>query len=100
MFLWDGSGCWGEDVDGDGTADLDGDYDLDIILHEYHHGVSLRLNTAWTGNEAGAIGEGGSDFFAYSINGDTTLAEYRALADCERERQALRRLVLPAQSVL
>ena len=32
MFLWDGSGCWGEDVDGDGTADLDGDFDLDIIF--------------------------------------------------------------------
>ena len=76
MFLWDGSGCWGEDVDGDGTADLDGDLDLDIIVHEFHHGVSLRLNTAWTGNEAGAIGEGGGDFFAYSINGDTLLADY------------------------
>ncbi len=45
MFLWDGNGCWGEDVDGDGFPDLDGDYDLDIIVHEYHHGVSLRLNT-------------------------------------------------------
>jgi subtilase family serine protease len=76
MFLWDGSGCWSGDVDGDGAADLDGDYDLDIVIHEYHHGVSLRLNTAFTGHEAGAIGEGGGDFFAYSINGDTTLAEY------------------------
>lgn len=76
MFLWDAAGCWSEDVDGDGTADLDGDYDLDILLHEYHHGVSHRLNTAFTGTEAGAIGEGGSDFFAYSVNGDTTLAEY------------------------
>ena len=53
MFLWDGDGCWGRDVDGDGSADLDGDYDLDILVHEYHHGVSLRLNTAFTGNEAG-----------------------------------------------
>ena len=76
MFLWDGFGCWAEDVDGDGTADLDGDFDTDIILHEYHHGVSLRLNTAFTGSEAGAMGEGGGDFFAYSINGDTSLAEY------------------------
>ncbi len=76
MFLWDGVGCWSEDVDGDGTPDLDGDYDTDIVLHEFHHGVSTRLNTAFTGNEAGAIGEGGSDFFAYSINGDTTLAEF------------------------
>ncbi len=34
------------------------------------------LNTAFSGNEADAMGEGGSDFFAYSVNGDTTLAEY------------------------
>jgi subtilase family serine protease len=76
MFLWDGAGCWGADVDGDGSADLDGDYDLDIVIHEYHHGVSLRLNTAFTGTEAGAIGEGGGDFFAYSVNNDPVLADY------------------------
>ena len=77
MFLWDAlGGCWGEDVDSDGWIDLDGDYDLDIIIHEYHHGVSLRLNTSFGGPEAGAIGEGGGDFFAYSVNNDTTLAEY------------------------
>ena len=76
MFLWDGVGCWGRDLDGDGSIDLDGDQDLDIVLHEYHHGVSNRLNTAFSGNEADAIGEGGSDFFAYSVNGDTVLAEY------------------------
>jgi hypothetical protein len=76
MFLFDGLGCWASDVDGDGTLDLDGDYDNDIVLHEFHHGVSHRINTAFTGNEADAIGEGGSDFFAYSINGETTLAEY------------------------
>jgi subtilase family serine protease len=76
MFLWDGQGCWAEDVDGDSASDLDGDLDGDIVIHEFHHGVSQRLNTAFTGIEADAIGEGGSDFFAYSINGDTKLAEY------------------------
>ena len=76
MFLWDGAGCWAADVDGDLTVDLDGDYDLDILVHEFHHGVSLRLNTAFTGTEAGAIGEGGGDFFAYSVNDNATLAEY------------------------
>jgi subtilase family serine protease len=76
MFLFDGTGCWGQDVDNDGSADIDGDYDLDIVVHEYHHGVSLRLNTAFTGSEAGAIGEGGGDFFAYSVNNEPTLAEY------------------------
>ena len=25
MFLWDGTDCWAEDVDGDGALDLDGD---------------------------------------------------------------------------
>ena len=76
MFLWDGAGCWGADVNGDGTADLDADYDLDVLVHEFHHGVSLRLNTAFTGTEAGAIGEGGGDFFAYSVNDNPILAEY------------------------
>ena len=101
MFLWDGTGCWGADVDGDGSADLDGDYDLDILVHEFHHGVSLRLNTAFTGNEAGAIGEGGGDFFAYSVNDDPMLAEYALPGGLRsRQRQGLRRLVLPARVVL
>jgi subtilase family serine protease len=76
MFLWDGDGCWASDLDGDLTVDLDGDYDLDVFVHEFHHGVSLRLNTVFTGDEAGAMGEGGGDFFAYSVNGNPTLAEY------------------------
>jgi len=76
MFLWDGGNCWADDVDLDGVPDIDGDYDFDIVLHEYHHGVSLRLNSRFTGVEAGAMGEGGGDFFAYSVNGDTVLAEY------------------------
>ena len=76
MFLFDGEGCWSSDVDGDGSADLDGDFDSDIVIHEFHHGVSWRLNPEFSGVEADAIGEGGGDFFAYSINGDTRLAEY------------------------
>jgi subtilase family serine protease len=76
MFLFDGSGCWEQDVDNDGAQDLDGIYDFDILLHEFHHGVSLRLNTAFSGPEAGAMGEGGGDFFAYSVNNNTLLAEY------------------------
>jgi subtilase family serine protease len=76
MFLFDGIGCWSEDVNSDGTADLDGDYDTDIVMHEFHHGVHMRLNTSWSGTEAGAMGEGGADYYAYTVNGDTTLAEY------------------------
>ncbi len=78
MFLWDGSGCWASDVDSDGASDLDGAYDSDIVIHEFHHGVSNRLNSEFTGAEASAMGEGGGDFFAYSINGNTRLAEYAA----------------------
>jgi len=78
MFLWDGKGCWSADVDGDGAPDLDGDLDSDIVIHEFHHGVSNRLNPDFTGIEADAMGEGGGDFFAYSISNDTTLAEYAA----------------------
>ena len=101
MFLWDGAGCWGADVDGDGSADLDGDYDFDIVVHEFHHGVSLRLNTAFTGTEAGAIGEGGGDFFAYSVNNDPVLAEYARPGRPESgQRQGLRRLVLSSRVVL
>ena len=101
MFLWDGVGCWGRDLDGDGSIDLDGDQDLDIVLHEYHHGVSHRLNTAFSGNEADAIGEGGSDFFAYSVNGDTVLAEYLLPGRvAQRQQQDIRRLELPAQHPL
>jgi len=76
MFLWDGTGCWAADVDADGVPDIDGAFDADAVIHEFHHGVSTRLNTEFTGAEADAIGEGGSDFFAYSLNGDTRLAEY------------------------
>lgn len=78
MFLWDGRGCWSEDVDGDGLQDLDGTIDADIVIHEYHHGVGHRLigNLGLVGKEANAIGEGGGDFFAYSINGDTVTGEW------------------------
>jgi subtilase family serine protease len=76
MFLFDGYPCWGADVDGDGSSDVDASLDLDIVLHEYHHGITFRVNPDWSGNEAGAIGEGGGDFFAYSVNEDVVLGEY------------------------
>ena len=96
MYLWDGGNCWAQDVDGDGSPYIDGDFDTDIAIHEFHHGVSNRLNTQWTGIEADAMGEGGSDFFAYSINNDTTLAEYTYPPERhpEHQRQDVRRLLL------
>ena len=101
MFLWDGIGCWGEDVDGDGSLDIDADYDADVVLHEYHHGVSHRLNTSFTGAEANAMGEGGSDFFAYTVNGDTILAGLRAARrHPQHQREDVRRLDVPADRLL
>jgi len=80
MFLWNGAGCWQANLDGNAANgnDNDGTIDQDIVYHEIHHGLTYRLNTAWSGTEAGAMGEGGGDFFAYSINDDTKLAEYSA----------------------
>ena len=49
-------------------------------LRHRHPRVPSRRELApqpeFSGVEADAIGEGGGDFFAYSINGDTRLAEY------------------------
>jgi extracellular elastinolytic metalloproteinase len=90
MFLWDGSGCWSEDVDGDGSQDLDGTIDSDTVIHEFHHGVGHRLigGLGLVGKESNAIGEGGGDFFAYSVNGDTVLSEYSVPPDGIRQINA------------
>ncbi len=42
----------------------DGSYDAAVIIHEYTHGVSLRLVRQLGGAEGGAMGEAWSDFFA------------------------------------
>src|SRR5262249_38407952 len=50
--------------------DLDSDYDGEVVLHEYGHGVSNRLVGAKTSTsclvriQSGAMGEGWSDYFA------------------------------------
>jgi hypothetical protein len=69
-----------------GTTDLnddrDGDEDGDVVLHEYGHGVSNRLvggpaNTSCLGGtQAGAMGEGWSDYFAATFYGDGVIGEY------------------------
>ena len=41
----------------------DGAYDSQVIVHEYTHGVSLRLVRSLTGEQGGAMGEAWSDFF-------------------------------------
>ena len=54
------------------TDDLDSDYDGQVVMHEYGHGVSSRLVGAGSGTsclnrtQSGAMGEGWSDYFSIS----------------------------------
>jgi hypothetical protein len=61
MFLW-------ETIPGAFIAPcVDGDNDLSVIQHEYTHGMSTRMvggGEALGGEQAGAMGEGWSDFYA------------------------------------
>jgi hypothetical protein len=69
-----------------GTADLnddrDGDFDGDVVLHEYGHGISNRLvggpaNTSCLGGtQAGAMGEGWSDYWAATFYGNGIIGEF------------------------
>jgi extracellular elastinolytic metalloproteinase len=62
--------------------DLDGDQDGDVVLHEYGHGISNRLvggpaNTSCLGGtQAGAMGEGWSDYWAATFYGNGVIGEY------------------------
>jgi uncharacterized repeat protein (TIGR01451 family) len=59
MFLWNGP-----------TPDVDGDFDAEVVLHEYTHGLSTRLVGAGAGISAlqtAGMGEGWSDFYALSF---------------------------------
>ena len=61
MFLW-------EPIPGSFLAPcVDGDNDVSVIQHEYTHGMSTRMvggGEALAGEQAGAMGEGWSDFYA------------------------------------
>src|SRR5581483_7276262 len=64
------------------TDDLDSDYDGQIIVHEYAHGVSNRLVGGGTSTtcldhiQSGALGEGWSDYFAISYFNNPVLGAY------------------------
>jgi hypothetical protein len=57
-------------------------FDSDVTLHEYGHGVTNRLvggaanPVALIAQQSGAMGEGWSDYFALSYNGDDVVGEY------------------------
>jgi hypothetical protein len=62
------------------NPDRDSSMDGDVVFHEYGHGISNRLigngSTALSGTQSGAMGEGWSDYWANTINGDGAVGEY------------------------
>jgi hypothetical protein len=62
------------------APDRDSSVDGDVVFHEYGHGISNRLigngSTALSGLQSGAMGEGWSDYWATTINGDGAVGEY------------------------
>ncbi|HEX5707704.1 MAG TPA: M36 family metallopeptidase [Pyrinomonadaceae bacterium] len=62
------------------NPDRDSSVDGDVVFHEYGHGISNRLigngSTALSGTQSGAMGEGWSDYWAATINGDGAVGEY------------------------
>jgi Zn-dependent metalloprotease len=62
------------------NPDRDSSMDGDVVFHEYGHGISNRLigngSTALQGTQSGAMGEGWSDYWAITINGDGAVGEY------------------------
>ncbi len=54
----------------------DGDFDSDIVWHEYGHGLTWRMIGSMSGPLAGAVGEGVSDWLAILINEDDVVGEY------------------------
>ena len=62
------------------NPDRDSSVDGDVVFHEYGHGISNRLigngSTALSGTQSGAMGEGWSDYWAITINGDGSVGEF------------------------
>jgi extracellular elastinolytic metalloproteinase len=61
--------------------DRDSSQDGDVVFHEYGHGVSNRLvgggtTTCLGGTQAGAMGEGWSDYWAITFYNDGRVGEY------------------------
>ena len=81
------------------TDDLDSDYDGQVVIHEYAHGMTDRLVGGTTSTsclndiQSGAMSEGWSDYFAISffnnpIHGAYLVSEF----DKRRTQAELRRL--------
>lgn len=64
MYLWTGP-----------TPDHGGGLDADVMVHELTHGLSQRLHanaSGLSGNMAGGLGEGWSDFYARALLSDAS----------------------------
>ena len=62
------------------NPDRDSSVDGDVVFHEFGHGISNRLignaSGALSGIQSGAMGEGWSDYWAITLNGDGAVGEY------------------------
>ena len=62
------------------NPDRDSSVDGDVVFHEFGHGISNRLignaSGALNGIQSGAMGEGWSDYWAITMNGDGAVGEY------------------------
>jgi Zn-dependent metalloprotease len=62
------------------NPDRDSSVDSDVVFHEYGHGISNRLigngGTGLSGTQSGAMGEGWSDYWSFTINNDGAVGEY------------------------
>lgn len=73
MYLWP-----------DATPARDGDFDAEIMLHEYTHGLSTRLvggGVGMSASQSKGMGEGWSDFYAMTLlsqSSDNVDANYAA----------------------
>jgi Zn-dependent metalloprotease len=56
---------------GFGHGGVDDDEDVDVILHEYMHGITHDINPSWGGADTGAMGEGFGDYWGGSYSYST-----------------------------
>jgi hypothetical protein len=51
-----------------GNGCVDDNEDADVILHELGHAIQHHINSAWSGGDTGAMGEGFGDYWAASYS--------------------------------
>ncbi|RKY19602.1 MAG: hypothetical protein DRQ55_10220 [Planctomycetota bacterium] len=68
----DGSVTWIQMYVFDGPSpDRDGDFDGDVVYHEYLHGVSIHLSGGTVfGEQSGGMGEGWGDFYGVCMSAE------------------------------